>query len=166
MFRTNTRCVRDDWQRLTLIECSETRAACERAVRETLSDLPRPGAPGTFTPEQITRIIALACEAPQKSGRPITHWTHKELADEAAKRGIVESISASRVGCFLREAELQPHKSRYWLNAKEKEKDPQQPVEKLIFASSVRNSQCGGQRSAVSNQLRKMRNSLFFRAES
>ena len=123
---------RDGWQRLTLIECSETRAASERAIRETLSDLPRPGAPGIFTPEQITRIIALACEAPQKSGRPITHWTHKELADEAAKRGIVESISASRVGCFLREAELQPHKSRYWLNAKDKEKDPQ------AFAEQVR----------------------------
>ena len=62
-------------------------------------------------------------QPPEKSGRPITHWTYAELADEAKKRGIVESISATQVGRYLREAELQPHKSRYWLNSKEK--DPQ-----------------------------------------
>ena len=115
---------RDNWERLILIECSATRAELQRAIRETLFDQPRPGSSGTFTPEQITLIIALACEPPEQSGRPITHWTHKELADEAVQRGSVESISASRVGCDLREAELKPHKSRYWLNAQEKEQDP------------------------------------------
>jgi transposase len=113
----------DDWERLTCLECGETRAALRRAIIRTLSDAPRPGSPGKFTPEQITQIFALACEPPENSGRPITHWTHAELADEAAKRGIVESISPTRVGELLREAKLQPHKSRYWLNTKEK--DPQ-----------------------------------------
>ncbi|VAX38491.1 Potassium efflux system KefA protein / Small-conductance mechanosensitive channel [hydrothermal vent metagenome] len=37
------------------------------------------------------------------------------------KRGIVESISASRVGHYLREAEIKPHKTKYWLNTKEKD---------------------------------------------
>ena len=117
------------WQRLTLIECSESRAAFRRAVEDVLSDAPRSGKPGKFTPEQITQILALACEPPEKSGRPITQWTQKELADEAKKRGIVESISEAQIGRYLREAELQPHKSRYWLNAKEK--DPQQFQEKV-----------------------------------
>jgi hypothetical protein len=45
------------------------------------------------------------------------------LAEEAVARGIVESISASQVNRYLREAQLQPHKSRYWLNTTEK--DPQ-----------------------------------------
>jgi transposase len=112
------------WRRLTLIECGETHAAFRRAVEDVLSDAPRSGHPGKFTPEQITQILALACEPPEQSGRPITHWTYKELADEAQKRGIVEAISPAQVGRYLREAELQPHKSRYWLNAKEK--DPQQ----------------------------------------
>ena len=80
--------------------------------------------PGKFTPEQVTQILAVACEPPAKSGRPITHWTAHELADEVVKRGIVTSISASQVSRFLREAALQPHKSRYWLNTTEK--DPEQ----------------------------------------
>jgi transposase len=112
------------WWRLVLIECGETHAAFRRAIEDVLSDAPRSGNPGKFTPEQITQILALACEPPEKSGRPITQWTHKELADEAKKRGIVESISEAQIGRYLRDAELQPHKSRYWLNAKEK--DPQQ----------------------------------------
>ena len=117
------------WRRLILIECGETHAAFRRAVEDVLSDAPRSGNPGKFTPEQITHILALACEPPEQSGRPITQWTQKELVDEAKKRGIVESISTAQVGRYLREAELQPHKSRYWLNAKEK--DPQQFQEKV-----------------------------------
>ena len=71
----------------------------------------------------------MACEPPEKSGSPITHWTAHELADEAQKRGIVASISASQVNRYLNEAKLQPHRSRYWLNTKEK--DPRQFQEKV-----------------------------------
>lgn len=117
------------WKKLILIECGQTRAALRRAIEAVLSDAPRSGSPGKFTPEQITQILALACEPPEKSGRPITHWTARELADEAKKRGLVESISPSQVGRYLREAELQPHRSKYWLNAKEK--DPQQFQKKV-----------------------------------
>ena len=63
----------------------------------------------------------MACEPPEKSGRPITHWTAHELADEVVKRGIVPSISVAQVGRYLREAALQPHKKRYWLNTTEKD---------------------------------------------
>jgi putative transposase len=70
-------------------------------VEEVLADEPRSGKPTTFTPEQICRIVALACEDPRDCGRPVTHWSTKELADEAVKRGIVESISARSVGRFL-----------------------------------------------------------------
>ena len=86
-----------------------------------LSDEPRPGAPAKFTAEQVTQILAVACEPPEKSGRPITHWTAQELTDEVIKRRIVASISPSQVSRYLREAALQPHKSRYWLNTTEKD---------------------------------------------
>jgi transposase len=111
---------RDSWDALTVLECSEPRRLRE-AVRETLRDAPRPGAPGRFTAEQIAQILAVACEPPSQSGRPITHWTHRELRDEVISRGIVKSISESRVGHFLRAAALQPHRRKMWLNTKEKD---------------------------------------------
>ena len=46
------------WGRLISIECSESRAALRRAIEAVLGDEPRPGAPGKFTPEQVTRILA------------------------------------------------------------------------------------------------------------
>lgn len=90
------------WERLAIIECCESTVDFRAAVIDVLSDEPRPGAPPTFTPEQITDILAVACEPPEKSGRPVTHWTPMELADEVVKRGIVASISARQVGRFLK----------------------------------------------------------------
>jgi putative transposase len=70
------------------------------AVAERFQDAPRPGAPATFSAAQWCQIIALACEPPEASERPISHWTPRELADEARKRGIVETISERHVGRF------------------------------------------------------------------
>jgi transposase len=109
------------WDRLIDIECCESHATLRRAIEAVLSDEPRPGAPAKFTPEQVTHILAVACEPPEKSGRPITHWTAHELTDEVVQRGIVTSISPSPVSRYLREAALRPHKSRYWLNTTEKD---------------------------------------------
>jgi transposase len=109
------------WKQLIDLECCESRAHLRRAMEAVLRDEPRPGAPGKFTPEQVTQILAVACEPPEKSGRPITHWTVRELTDEVVQRGIVASISPSQVSRYLHEAALQPHKSRYWLNTTEKD---------------------------------------------
>ena len=54
-------------------------------------------------------------------GRPITRWTHKELRDEVLKRKFVESISAVQVGRYLKQAAVQPHRSKMWLNTTEKD---------------------------------------------
>ena len=85
-------------------------------VEAVLSDTYRPGAPDTFTPEQLVKVVAVACEDPRESGREITHWTWRELADEVIKREIVGTISPRHVGRILDEADLKPHLSRYWLN--------------------------------------------------
>jgi putative transposase len=91
------------FQRLVLVECCEKESALRRAVEELLSDLPRPGCPGKFTAEQVTQLLAVACEPPEASGRPVTHWTPRELADEVRQRGLVESISVRQVGRFLKD---------------------------------------------------------------
>jgi len=117
--------LRRRWQqafpKLIRIECLETAGALRQAIEKLLRDQPRPGCPGKFTAEQITLILSVACEPPEKSGRPITHWTIAELTDEVIQRGIVAAISPAQVGRYLREAELQPHRSRYWLNTTEKD---------------------------------------------
>jgi len=71
-------------------------------IEEILDDAPRSGTPATFSPEQIVQIVAVACEPPEKSGRPISHWTSAELADEVKKRQIVKNISPRTVGRFLK----------------------------------------------------------------
>ncbi len=102
-----SRCWRRRWQELQ---------TSELPVAERVADAPRPGAPATFTLEQITQLYALACAPPEQYGRPISHWTPRELADELVKQGVVERISGRHVGRLLAEAELKPHQSRYWLH--------------------------------------------------
>jgi transposase len=74
----------------------------KKMIENILSDAPRPGTPKFFKVEQVVQIVALACEDPKKSQRPISHWTPTELAQEAEKRGIVEKISPRSVGRFLK----------------------------------------------------------------
>jgi putative transposase len=76
-------------------------------IQDILADAPRPGTPATFTAEQIVQIVALACTAPAESGRPVTHWTPRELADEAIERGIVATISPQSVERFLKSGRSQ-----------------------------------------------------------
>ena len=98
-------------------------------VEAALGDAPRSGAPDTFSPEQLVRVVAVACETPRELGREITHWTHRELADEAISRSIVETISSRHVGRILKDADLKPHLNRYWLNANPD--DPEQFKEEV-----------------------------------
>ncbi len=88
--------------RIAAIESDGDEAALRAAIHELLSDAPRPGTPATFTPEQVCQIVAVGCESPAESDRPVTHWTPTELADEVVKRGIVSRISPRSVGRFLK----------------------------------------------------------------
>src|SRR3954447_8342912 len=72
------------------------------SAEDRLADAPRTGRPPRITPEQVCRVVALACEAPATSGRPITHWSGREVADEIVKRGIVDRISPRHAGRLLK----------------------------------------------------------------
>ena len=85
-------------------------------VVERLADAERPGGPMTFSLEQILHLFAIACEKPENYGRPISHWTARELADEVIQQSIVTSISPRHVGRLMAEADLKPHQSQYWLS--------------------------------------------------
>ena len=86
------------------------------SVSERLMDAPRSGKPTQFTTEQVLQLFTIACEPPDKYGRPISHWSARELAEEMSKQKIVESISPRHVARLLSEASLKPHLSEYWLN--------------------------------------------------
>lgn len=87
----------------------------ELSIIQRLQDQERIGAPVKFSMEQVIELFALACSPPEDYGRPISHWTARELADEIMKQGMIESISVRHVGRLLEEAQLKPHQSRYWL---------------------------------------------------
>jgi putative transposase len=80
----------------------------ELSVRERLEDAPRAGKPTTITAEQVCQIVALACEGPEKSGRPISQWTGREMADELMRRGIVATISPRHAQRLLKRGICNP----------------------------------------------------------
>jgi putative transposase len=71
-------------------------------LADRLADAPRSGKPVRITAEQVCQIIELACERPERSGRPISQWTAREIADEVKARGIVERISDRHAARLLK----------------------------------------------------------------
>lgn len=107
LHRHQVRSWRQRWQAsVKRLDCLEqegiNNAALMEHIAAVLSDEARTGGPATFGVELIVEIVAVACELPASSGRPISHWTPSELADEVIKRGIVASISPRSVGRFLK----------------------------------------------------------------
>jgi putative transposase len=87
---------RNRWVKLQDIPLDDLR------LEDRLQDAPRPGAPARITADQRCQIEALACEKPDISGRPITHWTAREIADELQQRQIVTSISPRHAARLLK----------------------------------------------------------------
>jgi putative transposase len=103
------------WRQRWLENSNPNKTATER-----LTDADRPGAPAQFTMEQVLKLFAIACEPPQIYGYPLSHWSARELTEVLIAEQIVETISVRHVGRLLEEADLQPHKSSYWLNVPKK----------------------------------------------
>ena len=74
-------------------------------IEERFEDLPRPGAPPQITADQVCQIMEMACEKPEISGRPISQWTGREIADEIIKRNIVDKISPRHASRLLKKGD-------------------------------------------------------------
>ena len=72
------------------------------SVAARLADAPKSGAPARLTPEQVCQIVALACELPVTTGRPISHWTGRELADEVLRRGLTDRLCPRHAARLLK----------------------------------------------------------------
>lgn len=77
-------------------------ALADLSVKERLTDAPRPGKPVRITDHQVCQIVALACEAPARVGRPISQWTARELAAEITQRQLVDQISPRHAARLLK----------------------------------------------------------------
>lgn len=100
--REAVRLWRDRWVGLQAVPLDEL------SVADRLADAPRPGAPVRIGAEQVCAIIALACEAPSLSDRPISQWTGREIADEITRRGIVDTISPRHAARLLKRGICNP----------------------------------------------------------
>ena len=81
---------------------------CEGGITRAVIDAARVGAPNKFSPDQLLEIVALGMTPPPEGSQ---RWTIELLADEAAKRGIVEKISIGRVYDLLKEHNQLPQQS-------------------------------------------------------
>ena len=79
-----------------------------------LRDRPRSGRPRRFPAMVVAEVKSLACELPTNSDVPLAKWSCPHLALEAARRGVVESVSASTVRRWLSDA-LKPWQHRSWI---------------------------------------------------
>lgn len=78
---------------------------------EILSDAPRPGRPVIISEVKKKQITTMACEKPEKYDLPVTHWTHKLLAQTVIKEKILDQISSRYVGIILKKTNSVPIKA-------------------------------------------------------
>ncbi len=104
--RETVRQWRERWlkasERLSSVEAVTDDKQLMELIESVLADEPRPGTPAHLNLEQIVEILAIACENPDVSGYPLSHWTPQALRVEAIKRGIIAQISVRHVGRFLK----------------------------------------------------------------
>lgn len=99
--------------------CTDTarkwRARFARNGMEGLADARRSGRPPRFTPVQVARAKALACQLPAQSGLPLSRWSAPDLAQQMIDSGIVDSISASTVRRWLATDAIKPWQHQSWI---------------------------------------------------
>jgi hypothetical protein len=92
------------------MECTEPRDGLRKAILVVFADEHRSGRPARITAEQQAQLVALASEHPTPDECPGAHRSSEDLAREAVKRGIVDSISARHLRDILKRNDRWPHR--------------------------------------------------------
>ena len=87
----------------------------EKVGLRAIYDAARSGRPREISALERVAIEQLACSEPSGVGLEMTHWSTRSLAEIAMKQGMVSHIAHSTVSLILRNADLQPHRHRYWI---------------------------------------------------
>ena len=80
-----------------------------------LRDAPRSGRPPTYKPEEKALFLQKALESARDNGVPISRWTCKELVEFAKRAGMGPTPDPATLWRWLDQADVKPHKWRYWL---------------------------------------------------
>jgi transposase len=70
-----------------------------------------------FPPEDRLKVLVLATTRPADVGVPASHWSLDDLAYHLLRDAHYRDMARSTVQRILAEADLKPHKSRYWLHS-------------------------------------------------
>lgn len=70
----------------------------------------------SFPPAIAVHLVKLACERPDRLGRPLSQWDCSELARQLAREGLVEHISPETVRRILAHHKLKPWRHHLWLS--------------------------------------------------
>jgi putative transposase len=82
------------------VQDKEADHALVKLIINCLSDASRNGRCPKFTPEQVMKIINLACTTPETLGIPLSHWSSRSLAQQAINMKIVPKICHERISFF------------------------------------------------------------------
>jgi transposase len=90
-----------------------------------LNDLQRPGKPRQLTDDAIAWIVQWACQKPKDFGYAQELWTYRLLTHHVRRHGpgagypALQKLSRSKLHHLLTEAELRPHKVRYYVEKRD-----------------------------------------------
>ena len=89
-------------------------------METALNDLPRPGKPRKITDDDKSWVLNLACTKPSEHGYPDELWSYTLMTDHIRKsRSSLKNMSRSTVFEILNEAEIRPHKVRYYVEKRD-----------------------------------------------
>src|SRR5215471_9430824 len=107
----------------TVVLC--IRKCLEFGLEAALGELPRPGRPRQLTNDAVVWVQHCACQKPKELGYSYELWTYKLLTAHvrqhcvAAGHPALRRLSRSKLHKILRQAELRPHKIRYYVECRD-----------------------------------------------
>lgn len=102
---------------MTVIPSASGGNASSPTASRGYKTFPAPGDPGAFPPSERVAVLAVATSQTAEHARPVHGWTLDEIAATIINEAHAATISRSTVQRILAAADLQPHKSVYWLNS-------------------------------------------------
>ena len=103
-----------DWTHVAKLSASGESAFVKSVWRGSKIGLARDG-PGSFPPEVVMEVKALACELPAKYGVPLSRWSTAEIARQVRGSGIEATISDKTIWRWLHEDAIRPWQHRSWI---------------------------------------------------